>query len=171
MCVYLYIFVCTAFIPGALRGQKRVHWKWSYRWLWATWCGYWESNLDPLQEQQVVLTTDLSSPRTGFLIYSLFKNVYACVYACLYVFTVYVLMCVPTRGGQWRTCRELVILFPQPFSAGITWISQHPVLFCCFKLYILGPYHYWHRKAAWQSLLSEQLNDLCLWVIWSHLVY
>lgn len=58
----LSVYVCTTCVPGAQRGQKRVHWNPgagvtdSYEPL----CVCWELNFDPLQEQPVLLTTDLS---------------------------------------------------------------------------------------------------------------
>ena len=70
--VYFYLCIlpacidvnCMYTVPEEARRGCCSLWKWSYRWWGANSppprppppCGYWEPNLDPLEEQQVVLT-------------------------------------------------------------------------------------------------------------------
>lgn len=45
----------------ALRGKCQTPWNWSFRWFWTTQYGFWEQNLSPMEDQQALLTTELSS--------------------------------------------------------------------------------------------------------------
>lgn len=49
--LFLILCVCAhAICVGVFletRGVK-ISWSWGYRWLWASWCGYWDSNSGPL---------------------------------------------------------------------------------------------------------------------------
>lgn len=52
------MFVCGYVYVNA--GQRQVWFpsELDYKWLWASWHGYWESNLGSLQEEYVLLTTE-----------------------------------------------------------------------------------------------------------------
>ena len=39
--------------------RKHIHWKWWYE-QYELQCGIWKQNLDPLQKQQVILSTETS---------------------------------------------------------------------------------------------------------------
>jgi hypothetical protein len=74
--------LCTTCVPGACGCHKRKL-DCGYRWLRVT-CGYWESNLDPLEEYQVLSTNEPS-----FQPSCLFIFIYMCMYLCEFVYTTY----------------------------------------------------------------------------------
>lgn len=71
-CMCLYIHTCILYMymyPYCIcsdvhRGHKRAFdsLKLEWRWLWGAQCEFWETNLDPVQENQVFLTTEPSPP-------------------------------------------------------------------------------------------------------------
>jgi hypothetical protein len=66
LCSYMYMWVQVS--RKARKGCWTL-WSWSYIWLWAAWCGYWEPNLGPLQEGYTFLNHGVISlaPQIQFL--------------------------------------------------------------------------------------------------------
>lgn len=77
MCALVSVWVCH--MGAAVKYQ--IPWRWSYRQSWATWCEYWEPNLCPLEEQQVVLTTEPSLRPQGLLLKSKLHLYYGLPYS------------------------------------------------------------------------------------------
>lgn len=75
MCVPEYI-VCTTFVLRGCDGQKRYWSLWNQSYSSELLCGCWELSLGPLQEQQVLLTTEPSF----LVLFSDFELTYLALY-------------------------------------------------------------------------------------------
>lgn len=64
MHVYACVYICTCVhvytVPAEVKRRWWILWSWSYRWFWTILHGCWEPNLGLLQEQQILLTAELS---------------------------------------------------------------------------------------------------------------
>lgn len=61
MCLCWHVHINA--VPEETRRESQIPWSQSYRQLWASWHGCWQSKLDPLKEQCMLLTTGpFSSP-------------------------------------------------------------------------------------------------------------
>lgn len=64
--LFVYVYVCLSVyvhVPEEVRAGQ-ILWSWSYRQVWAVWCGCWKLTLSALQEHYILLTAGPSLQHT-----------------------------------------------------------------------------------------------------------
>ena len=97
--MYIYLSVCVGFLCGYLhvsamptesRRGHQIPWSWSYRILWAIWCGCWELNPSPLRGEKRPIWA--SSGEKGMVVnvwvFLWHRHSMTCLSACEYLWPI-----------------------------------------------------------------------------------